>query len=178
MDREQLAVLDPLINEVSSDKIKPPARVQTYRRELSGKQILPAEIPEGGALHESSGKAFVRVGNSTREMASDEESRLAQQRSQARYLWFDRQPLPDTGFESLDESLWKPMLSARAATPPEVGLEKQALLAVDDDGILRATAAGVLLGARSPSSGSPARSSWPPVIKAGIKHPPRWTPEI
>ena len=75
---------------------------------------------------------------------------IRQRLSQARYLWFDEQPLPDTGFRTLDESLWKPLLSAEGRAEPEVALRRLALLAPDDAGVLRATVAGVLLCARTP----------------------------
>ena len=41
--------------------------------------------------------------------------RLAQQRGQSRFLWFDRQPVSETGFETLSERLWKPLVSVAGA---------------------------------------------------------------
>ena len=52
-------------------------------------------------------------------MGSDERLSLAQRRSQARFLWLDKQPVPATGFKTLAESLWKPLLSAEGAVEPE-----------------------------------------------------------
>ena len=38
-----------------------------------------------------------------------------------RFLWFDEQPVPDTGFfRTLDEALWKPLLSAEGAADPRL----------------------------------------------------------
>ena len=87
---------------------------------------------------------------SKRRMTSDERLRLAQRRGQARFHSYDEQTVPDTGFETLDESLWRPLLSAEGAAEPQSALVKLALLANDDAGILRATVAGVLLCTRSP----------------------------
>lgn len=70
-------------------------------------------------------------------------------------LWFDAQPIPGTGFGSLDESLWKPMLSAEGATAPELALEKMGLLTNDENNTTRATVAGVLLCTRSPEEWLP-----------------------
>ena len=50
----------------------------------------------------------------------------------------------------MDESLWKPLLSAEGAAAPELALEKMGLLTSDENGTLRATVAGVLLCTRSP----------------------------
>ena len=90
-----------------------------------------------------------------RQMTSDERLRLAQQRAQSRFLWFDKQPVPGTGFGSLDESLWKPLLSVEGAAAPELALEKMGLLTSDENGILRATVTGILLCCRSPEEWLP-----------------------
>ena len=57
-------------------------------------------------------------------MTTHERLRLAQRRGQARFLWFDKQPVPDTGMGTLDEALWKPLLSAEGRADPETALEK------------------------------------------------------
>ena len=74
---------------------------------------------------------------------------------QSRFLWFDKQPVPGTGFGSLDESLWKPLLSAEGAAAPELALEKMGLLTNDENDTTRATVAGILLCTRSPEEWIP-----------------------
>ena len=157
MSREQIVKLDALLVEVSTDSIKPPVRIDTHHRELSdGSVILLVEVLKSDSVHESRGVSYVRVGNSKRKMTPDEILRLAQRRGQARFRWFDKQTLPETGFGTLDESLWKPLLSAAGAAEPEASLGKLALLAPDENGVLRATVAGVLLWqAEILRSGSP-----------------------
>ena len=88
-------------------------------------------------------------------MGGDERLRLAQRRSQARFLWFDKQPVPETGFKTLAEALWKPLLSAEGAAEPEAALGKLALLEDDEAGVLRATVAGVLLCTPNPEQWLP-----------------------
>ncbi|MXZ24528.1 MAG: transcriptional regulator, partial [Caldilineaceae bacterium SB0665_bin_21] len=83
-------------------------------------------------------------------MTSDERLRLAQRRGQGRFSSYDEQTIPGTGFNTLDEMLWRPLLSVEGAAEPEAGLTKLAMLANDDAGILRATVAGVLLCTRHP----------------------------
>ena len=148
---QRLTVLDSVLVEISTNSIKPPVRIETHHRELStGERVLLVGIPKGASQHDSPGGSFVRVGASKRKMSSDERLRLAQKPSQGRYLWFDKQAWPSTGISTLDESLWKPLLSAEGAAEPEIALEKLALLTPDESGVLRATAAGILLCTGSP----------------------------
>ena len=149
MSREQIVALDSLLVEISTDSVKPAVRISTYHREIDGKPFMLVVIPEGDSQHDSPGGSYVRVGGSKRKMTSDERLRLAQRRGQARFPSHDEQTVPGTGFETLDESLWRPLLSAQGAAEPEAALVKRALLANDDAGTLRATVAGVLLCAQS-----------------------------
>ena len=156
MSRAQIANLDALLVEVSTDTIKPPVRIRTHHTELSdGRLVLLAEVPESDSVHESPGGNYIRVGASKRLMGGDERLRLAQRRSQARFLWFDKQPVPETGFKTLAEALWKPLLSAEGAAEPEAALGKLALLEDDEAGVLRATVAGVLLCTPNPEQWLP-----------------------
>ncbi len=151
MTREQLSALDRYVVEVSSDAIEPPVRIRTQHMQLpGGKRLLIVDVPAGDSPHERSGQRYIRVGGSKRRMIGDEWLRLAQRRAQARYRSFDEQTVPDTGINTLDESLWKPLLSAEGAAEPEVALGRLALLANDETGIPRATVAGVLLCAPDP----------------------------
>ena len=156
MSRSQMNALEHLIAEVCTDSVRPPIRVDIFRREIAeGKAFLMVEVPEGHAQHDSRGGSFVRVGSTKRTMTSDERLRLAQRRGQARFLWFDKQTVPGTGFGTLDESLWKSLLSAEGAANPELALEKMGLLALDENGTMRATVAGVLLCSENPDQWLP-----------------------
>ena len=150
MTRERIVELDSLLVEVSTDTVRPAVRIRTYHRQLDGRPFMLVEIPEGDSQHDSPGGSYVRVGGTKRRMTSDERLRLAQRRGQARFHSYDEQTVPGTGFETLDESLWRPLLSAEGAAEPQSALVKLALLANDNAGILRATVAGVLLCTRSP----------------------------
>jgi len=156
MSDKQIKNLDDLLVEVSTDTIKPPVRIRTYHKELSGNRlVLLAEVPQSDTVHESPGGNYIRVGASKRLMGGDERLRLTQRRSQARFLWFDKQPTPETGFRTLSEALWKPLLSAEGAAEPEAALRKLALLEDDEAGVLRATVAGVLLCTSNPEQWLP-----------------------
>ena len=156
MSREQMDALERLLVEVCTDNIKPSIRPTILRKEIEeGAPFLLVEVPQGYVQHDSPGGSYHRVGSSKRQMTSDERLRLAQRRGQARFLWFDKQPVPGTGFASLDESLWKPLLSSVGNADPESALEKMGLLTSDENGTMRATVAGVLLCSPSPEQWLP-----------------------
>ena len=150
MSRAQLEALDRLLVEVSTSTLEPSLRVNVHHRELDGRAFLLVSVPRGEALHERSGQAFIRVGATKRRLERDESLRLAQNRARSRYLWFDRQIVPDTGFETLSERLWEPLLSVAGAADPRRGLLNLRLLAQDEAGVDRATVAGILLCTPSP----------------------------
>ena len=156
MSRAQMDELERLLVDVCTDAIKPPVRPLILRRELeAGKPFLLVAVPQGHALHDSPGGSFQRVGSSKRKMNGDERLRLAQRRGQARFLWFDKQTVPETGFRTLDEALWKPLLSAEGAADPASALEKMGLLSRGENGVRRATVAGLLLCSRAPQEWLP-----------------------
>ena len=155
MTREQVVGLDAHLVEAASDSIKPAVRISTLHRELDGKRLLVLEVPRSDSQHDSPGGSYVRVGGSKRRMTSDERLRLAQRRGQARFLWFDKQPVADTGLGTLDEALWKPLLSVEGRIDPEPALEKTGLVGRDQHGILRATVAGLLICSRAPEEWLP-----------------------
>ena len=151
MSREQIVALDSFLVEVSSDSIRPAVRIHTYHKQLpDDNRLLLVDVPEGDSQHDSPGGSYVRVGGSKRRMTIDERLRLAQRRGQARFRSFDEQTILYTGFKTLDESLWKPLLSAEGAADPEAALVKLALLAPDEAGVSRATVAGALLCTQNP----------------------------
>ena len=95
------------------------------------------------------------LGGTKRRMSSDERLRLAQRRGQSRFLSFDERTVPETGFGTLDMSLWKPLLSAEGALEPEASLAKLALLADDESATQRATVAGILMCTPNPEQWFP-----------------------
>ena len=155
MSREQLAALDHLLVEACTDSVEPPLRIDVHHREIDGRAFLLVVVPRGDGLHERDGHAFIRVGSSKQRMRRDESLRLAQNRAQNRYLWFDKQVVPQTGYETLSERLWEPLLSATAASDPRRGLAGLRLLARDEADIDRATVAGILLCTHSPQDWLP-----------------------
>jgi len=155
MSPEQMKALDHLLVEVSTDAVKPSLRINVYHRELDDGAFILVQVPRGDAVHERSGRAFIRVGATKRLLDGDERLRLAQKRAQSRYIWFDKQVVPQTGFETLEERLLESFLSVAGATDPRRGLMNLRLLAQDEAGVDRATVAGVLLCTQSPQQWLP-----------------------
>ena len=156
MSREQINELENSIARICSDSIHPPVRAKIFRMESSdGKAFLVIEVPEGQDLHESRQRSFIRVGSTKQRMTIEEGSRLAQKRRQASFLWFDKQPVDGTGFETLDALLWKPLISVEGGAEPALALEKMGLLAEGQNGAQRATVAGILLCSNSPENWLP-----------------------
>ena len=156
MSRAQMDALDRILSDACADSIKPPIVVEITRHELGdGKPLLVVEVAPGDAQHDSPGGSYQRVGSSKRRMTPDQRLRLAQQRGQSRFLWFDRQPVPETGFETLSERLWKPLVSVAGSVDPPRALQNLRLLALDDGDALRATVAGILLCSETPEKWFP-----------------------
>lgn len=147
---EKMNAVGAMLSEISWDAVKPPLHIDVHYHEIDGKGLVVAQIPQGDTVHECAGRAFVRVGPSKRRMSNDQRLRLTQSRAQVRYLGFDSQIVPGTGFETLTERLWEQLLSVAGAADPRRGLNNLRLLATDEDGADRATIAGVLLCCQSP----------------------------
>ena len=151
MSRTQMNALDRVLSDACADSIKPAIDVEITRHELAdGRPVLVVEVAPGDAQHDSPGGSYRRVGSSKREMTPDQRLRRAQQRGQSRFLWFDRQPVPETGFATLSERLWKPLVSVAGAADPPRALRNLRLLTQDDGDALRATVAGILLCTETP----------------------------
>ena len=150
MSRSQLNAVERAIGEVCRDSVTPEIHAQIHRKSLDGQTLILVELPEGYALHEHAGRSYVRVGSSKRPLSSDDRMRISQRRGQGRFRSFDEQPVANTGFSTLAERLWRPLLSAESISDPQVGLEKLGLLRTDERGRTQATVAGVLLCTEAP----------------------------
>ncbi len=151
MSREQLDSVEQTVREIGTDTVKPPVRVQTYRRETQGRAFLLVAVPRSDAQHDGPGGAFQRVGAAKVLLSPDERLRLTQRRGQARFAGFDHQPVAATGFPTLDADLWRPLLSDEGLADPQVGLAKLGLLTRDEVGEVRVAVAGALMCTRKPA---------------------------
>lgn len=156
---ERLEELERFVYEICNDSINPPVAFRSFRMELSDstgelRPVLKVEVPRSLFVHESPGGYFSRQGSPARRMPPDLLARLFQQRSQARLIRFDEQPVPETRFDSLDSALWQRFTGSRAEDEVTI-LRKMKILAEDESGEERATIAGILLCAKNPESWLP-----------------------
>ena len=151
---EQLDAVERYVFEICEQSIKPPVVFRSFRIELPDstgtlQPILKVEIPRSLFVHESIGGYFHRQGSSKRKMPPDYLARLFQQRSQARLIRFEEQPVPQSSMSDLSEKLWL-RYTTRSNEPPEIILLKRNLLSKEESGVVRASVAGVLLCCEHP----------------------------
>lgn len=151
---DRLEAAERFVFEICNETVKPPIRFQSLREELPDgagdpQPVLLIHVPRSLFVHESPGGYFYRQGSSNRKMPPDVLARLFQQRSQARLIRFDEQPVPGTSPDDLREDLWQRFLAPN--TPdPRLTLEKIGILKQDESGALQASVAGVLLCSSEP----------------------------
>ena len=151
---ERTQDVDRYIFEICEDSINPPVHFLSFHMLVSDtagvqRHVLKVEIPRSLFVHESPGGYFHRQGGSKRKMPPDYLARLFQQRSQARLIRFEEQPVPRSGIDDLSEPLWKKH-TTRSDDPPETVLLKRSLLSKEENGTVAASVAGVLLCCENP----------------------------
>ena len=82
-------------------------------------------------------------------MAPDYLARLFQQRSQARLIRFEEQPVPNAGLDDLSEKL-RTNYTKRSDESDEAVLLKRGLLSKEESGEVRASVSGILFCCREP----------------------------
>ena len=152
---ERLDLVEDFVRQICLDSITPPLAPVIERLNLpstSGEQLPVMKIGVTGSLfvHKSPGGYLHRVGSAKREMAPDYLARLFQQRSQARIIRFDEQPVPGATLDDLADHLWQRFASTRIQDTRAVLLDKLAMARPDADGTVRPTVAGVLMASLDP----------------------------
>lgn len=145
---------DPLIHfisEICHDSIEPPIMdyfVDSIRvpDEMKQEKILVyINISRSLWMHRSAGGYFLRQGDKSREMTTEQLVRLSQVRSQARIISFDEQFVPGTDKSTLREDLFMRFIpNAKTEEQKDSGLVMRRLL-IDDNGSYRASVAGLLM---------------------------------
>ncbi|MEN9864662.1 MAG: hypothetical protein RL748_252 [Pseudomonadota bacterium] len=151
----KLDAVEDFVRNLCLDVIVPPLNPVLERMTLpalNGESLPVFKIDVAPSLfvHESPSGYFYRVGSAKRKMTPDYLARLFQQRSQARIIRFDEQPVPGAQLDDLTPALWQRFASARIADSREVLLDKLAMARPDADHVLRPTVAGILLASPDP----------------------------
>ena len=145
LDNQNLANSETMAVEICADTLEPMVRAHTEKLRIDGKNLLKIDVPSSLFVHKSSGRYFIRLGSSKRQMTTEQLGRLIQSRSQARALSFDEQFVPQTYRDTLRETLYRRFIR-EGATEDEIEdlLRKRRLLVKEgkDD---RASVAGVLM---------------------------------
>ena len=151
---ERIETVERYIYEICNDSITPPVFFRSFRMELPDSTgalqiVLKVEIPRSLFVHESPGGYFHRQGSSTRKMSPEYLARMFQQRSQARLIRFEEQPVPRSNTNDLSKELWE-KYTTRSNEPVEVVLLKRSLLSKEESGAVVASVAGILFCSEHP----------------------------
>ncbi|MDQ1352408.1 MAG: ATP-dependent helicase RecG [Acidobacteriota bacterium] len=157
---DRLDGVESFVRAICIDSIRPPLTPTIERLLLpstAGEEfpVIKIEIHRSLFVHQSPGGYFHRVGSSKRQMPPDYLARLFQQRSQARLIRFDEQVIPQANLDDLKENLWQRFTSHRTLGPREDMLAKLGMTRKDEDGVIRPTVAGVLMGTEDPRNWLP-----------------------
>lgn len=149
-----LEATERYIYEICNESIRPPVLYQSFRMELPDsagvlRPVLKVDIPRSLFVHESPGGYFHRQGSSKRKLPPEHLARLFQQRSQARLIRFDEQPVPQSSVSDLSGEYWC-RYTTRSSEDQEIVLLKRNLLSKEESGAIRASVAGVLLCCERP----------------------------
>ena len=151
MDRRQMDALEAFVGELCSDSIHPPLAFITQRLALpDGLSVLVVEIDRSPLVHKSPGGYLCRQGSAKRELSPEARRRLFQQRGRSGLQGPDETLVEGTGRNTLDRALVERFLSSRTTDPDNVQVEKLGLVQPDENGVARATVAGVLLCTEHP----------------------------
>ncbi|WDQ14569.1 RNA-binding domain-containing protein [Rhodopirellula sp. P2] len=158
---DKLDLVEDLLREVAQDSLEPPLLLDIRREELpdelgNPQAIIRADIDRSLFVHSSRGRYWYRVGSSKRQMTPDYLGRLMQQRSQARLIRFDEQIIPGVSIEVLNSKLVARYRTDRSTDDLVTFLRKLAMVDQDQDGVLRPTVCGLLLGCQEPEVYLPA----------------------
>ena len=151
---DKLDTVERFVYEICNESVQPPILFRSFRMRLPDstgvlQAVLKIEIPRSLFVHKSSGRYFFRQGSSRREMPPEYLARLFQQRSQARLIRFEEQPVPQSSIEDLSVQLWT-NYTTRSDEPADIVLLKRGLLSKEESGIIRASVAGVLFCCEEP----------------------------
>ena len=109
--------------------------------------VVKVEVRRSLFVHRSPAGYLHRFVDEKRAMAPDYLARLFQQRSQTRMIRFDEQVVADATVDSLASDLWERFRTPRSRDGREAMLSKLRMARRDEEGVLRPTVAGVLMGA-------------------------------
>ena len=153
---EYLDTVAELVCAACTESVDPPIVdivVERLRLRASTGDELPVirvEVPQSLFVHRSPGGYLYRTENSRRAMSLEYLSRLTEQRSQARVIRFDEQPIFGATVNDLAPDLWQRFRTPRSDDDRNIFLRKLCMARADENGTLRPTVTGVLMASIDP----------------------------
>ena len=146
-------VLIAYISEICHDSIQPKivdfyldcVQIPKLDETHNEMHLVYVQIEKSLWLHKSRNGYFYRHGNSKREMDTEHVLRVGQSRSQARIIQFGEQLVPNTTKETLEKNLYARFIRSTKTADEENDLLLKRNILVDDQGIYRASVAGLLM---------------------------------
>lgn len=156
---DSLPAVEGFLREICSDSITPPIIpiidfVWLPAAKGEDVPVVKVDIPKSLFVHQSPGGYLYRIGSSKRRMSPEYLARLFQQRSQARIIAFDEQPVSNASLEDLAPELYNQFRTSRTDDSTN-WLSKLHMVAKDESSELRPTVAGVLMASQNPRSWLP-----------------------
>lgn len=157
--QQQLDLATDFVRQICLDKITPSLtpiieKVILPNHNNQEVVVLKVEIAKSLWVHKSPGGYMHRVGDEKREMSPEFLARLFQQRSQARIIRFDEQPVPNATLNDLTPDLWQRFATTRTRDN-NANLLRKLGLATDEEGELKPTVAGILMSSDAPHTWLP-----------------------
>lgn len=151
-----LPAVESFLREICNDSITPPIIPIIdfiWLPAATGEDVpvVKVHIPKSLFVHQSPGGYLYRIGSSKRRMSPEYLARLFQQRSRARIVAFDEQPVSNASLEDLAPDLYNRFRTSRTDDSTN-WLSKLHMIAKDEGSELRPTVAGVLMASQNPRS--------------------------
>lgn len=152
---DKLDVVETWVRGICNDLITPQLfcrirKISVMTEDGSERIVLRIDVPKSLYVHQSPTGYYHRIGSSKRQMPPDVLTRLFQQRSQARIIRYDEQPVNVAHRDSLDKALWEKFKTPLSPEDDEEFLLKMKLLTQDEDGNICPTVSGILMASHYP----------------------------
>ena len=150
LDSRSLASVETMAVEICADTLEPMVRVRTEKLRIDEKNLLKIDVPSSMFVHKSTGRYFIRLGSSKRQMTTEQLGRLIQNRSQAHTFSFDEQFVPQTYRDTLRETLYQRFIREGSTRDEIEDLLRKRRLLVKEGTADRVSVAGILMCHDSP----------------------------
>ena len=151
--RERLDEVVTFVGETVCERIEPPPDVVVERMEVPDtggrlRCVVRVAAPPGPFVHRSPGGYLRRAAGKNRQMTSEALQRLLRQRSDSSAFRFEHEIVASASFADLDPALVRRFRPVSANDDDQTLAIKLGMARRHDDGEVRPTVAGLLLGAR------------------------------